>query len=221
MERRNNEKKDRGDLTTVDEGKKICKCFYANVRSLANRIKMAELEIYVKNENPDIIGLTETWTNNKISDDELKLVGYDMFRKDRENQKNTGHGAGGVLLYVKNDLNAVQREDLNNRKFKESVWCELKLKTYKLIIGVCYRTPSSNEDADKGLCELISKANEKPVIIIGDFNYHVNWDTLEGQTHKDEQFLHFINDEFLTQLIRAPTRGRNTLDLLLTCEENS
>ena len=55
---------------------------------------------------------------------------------------------------------------------------------------------------------------------MGDFNYHVNWDTIEGQAYKDKQFLHYINDEFLTQLIRVPTRGQNTLDLLLTSEEN-
>ena len=74
------------------------KCFYANVRSLVNRVKMAELEMYIKNECPDIIGLTETWASDKISNEELKLVGYDMFRKDREMESTDKHKGGGVLF---------------------------------------------------------------------------------------------------------------------------
>ena len=34
--------------------------FYANVRSLVYNVIMAEFELYIKNENPDITGLTKT-----------------------------------------------------------------------------------------------------------------------------------------------------------------
>jgi len=39
---------------------KEIKCFYANARSIINRRKRMELELYVEEEEPDIIGLTET-----------------------------------------------------------------------------------------------------------------------------------------------------------------
>jgi len=35
-------------------------CFYVNARSLV--YKMSELELYVYEEKPDIIGITESWT---------------------------------------------------------------------------------------------------------------------------------------------------------------
>ena len=35
------------------------KCMYANVRSIVSIQKRAELELYVNNETPDIIGITE------------------------------------------------------------------------------------------------------------------------------------------------------------------
>ena len=43
-----------------------------------------------------IIGITESWANNDITDAELGLEGYAMFRKDR-----MGRRGGGVLLYIK------------------------------------------------------------------------------------------------------------------------
>ena len=67
--------------------------------------------MYVKYKTPDIIGITESWTKPEMADSELALDGYRLFRKDRENQRSEGHGAGGVLLhvYVKSSFNAVER----------------------------------------------------------------------------------------------------------------
>ena len=37
----------------------------------------------VEDINPHIIGITESWANNDISDPELRLTGNVMFRRDR------------------------------------------------------------------------------------------------------------------------------------------
>ena len=37
----------------------------------------------VEDINPYIIGITESWANTDITDAELGLIGYVMFRKDR------------------------------------------------------------------------------------------------------------------------------------------
>ena len=76
--------------------------------------------MYVKLMEPICIGITETWSKSDIDNSELDLKGYTMFRKDRENQKTRGHGAGGVLLYVKEELNATERGDIKDEKFQES-----------------------------------------------------------------------------------------------------
>ena len=55
-----------------------------------------ELNIMVEDIDPHIIGITESWTNINITDAELGLTGYVMFRKDR-----IGRRGGGVILYVK------------------------------------------------------------------------------------------------------------------------
>ena len=50
----------------------------------------------VADSDPHIIGITESWANKDITDAELGLEGYVMFRKDR-----MGRRGGGVILCVK------------------------------------------------------------------------------------------------------------------------
>ena len=63
--------------TTKSEIK--CVCLIA--RSIIN--KKTELNIMVDDIKPHIIGITESWANNDITNAELGLEGYVMFRKDR------------------------------------------------------------------------------------------------------------------------------------------
>ena len=52
-----------------------------NARSII--YKKSELNIMVDDIKPHIIGITESWANNDITDAELGLEGYVMFMKDR------------------------------------------------------------------------------------------------------------------------------------------
>ena len=58
------------------------KCVCLNARSIVN--KMGELRLMVEDVEPDIIGITETWTRPDMGNAELSLKGYQMFRKDRK-----------------------------------------------------------------------------------------------------------------------------------------
>ena len=64
-----------------EENKTKLKCFYTNARSIVN--KRNELELYIMEERPDIIAITETWAVESIEDSELKIEGYTMIRRDR------------------------------------------------------------------------------------------------------------------------------------------
>ena len=66
-------------------------CVLKRYRSIIN--KKNELNIMVDEIKPHIIGITESWANNDITDAELGLEVYVMFRKDR-----IGRRGGGVLL---------------------------------------------------------------------------------------------------------------------------
>ena len=49
-------------------------CFYVNARSIV--YKMSELELYIFEEKPDIIGITESWTFEELQNSELNIDGY-------------------------------------------------------------------------------------------------------------------------------------------------
>ena len=51
----------------------------------------------VENSSPHIIGITESWANKDISDTELGLTGYVMFRRDR-----IGKGEAELFYILKN-----------------------------------------------------------------------------------------------------------------------
>ena len=74
------------------------KCVCLNARSIVNKIN--ELNIMVEDIDPHIIGINDT---TDISNAELGMTGYDMFRKDR-----IGRRGGGVILYIKESIQAYE-----------------------------------------------------------------------------------------------------------------
>ena len=70
------------------------RCMYTNACSLPG--KMDELRNLVDTDNFDVIAITETWANEVISDAELALGGYVLFRNDR---KKGDYTKGGSVLF--------------------------------------------------------------------------------------------------------------------------
>ena len=64
-------------LENIYEAGYKCVCLIA--RSILN--KKNELNIMAENINPHITGITESWANKDITDAELGLTGYVMFRR--------------------------------------------------------------------------------------------------------------------------------------------
>ena len=44
---------------------------------------MSKLQLYVYEEKPNIIGITESWTFEDLQNSELNIDGYILLRKDR------------------------------------------------------------------------------------------------------------------------------------------
>ena len=121
-------------------------CVCLNARSLVN--KKNELNIMVQNIDLYIIGLTESWANKDISDAELGLTGYIMFRRDRR-----GRRGGGVILYIKESILAY--------KIKLEKPIAMKL------FGAIYYIDTGNSTLPVGLCT----ANLHRMIIIIIYHY--------------------------------------------------
>ena len=69
---------------------------YFNARSLIP--KFDELCLLVEIHQPDIVCIVETWLDHNISDNEIHIPGFQLYRLDRN-----CHG-GGVLMYAQHNL---------------------------------------------------------------------------------------------------------------------
>ena len=108
--------------------------FHNNIRTMNNFENIED--IFVNCESlPDIIAVTET--RLKTGKSIPTLDGYTF-----ENV-NSPTDAGGVGVYVSNELNYCVKTDLSlGLKYCEDIWLKLDLKDGKpLIIGIIYRHP--------------------------------------------------------------------------------
>ena len=85
-----------------------------------------------------MLPITETHLYKHIENDQLEIEGYGIARKDKQNSENNW---GGCLIYYAEDLNAFEREDLNNQFTVEAVWIEIRIESQRLLIRAIYRQP--------------------------------------------------------------------------------
>ena len=94
------------------------KCVCLNARSIVN--KKNKLNIMVEDTDPHIFGIIESWANTDTTDAKSGLTGYVMFRRDR-----IGRRGGGVILYVKESIQAYEIKLEREADCDEAVWCKI------------------------------------------------------------------------------------------------
>ena len=104
-------------LENVSETSHKCVCL--NARSIVNKKK--ELNIMIEDIDYHIIGITESLANIDITDAELGLTGYVMFRRDR-----IGRRGGGIIVYGKEFIQAYEIKLGREADFDEFVWCKIE-----------------------------------------------------------------------------------------------
>ena len=199
--------------SNIRQGNAGLKCVSLNARSIMN--KKSELNIMVNDSDPHIIGITESWANKDITDAELGLEGYVMFRKDR-----MGRRGGGVLLYVKDTIPAYEIQLREEADCEEAIWCKLVTGHKTVTMGVVYRCPNITKESNEKIQNAIREVSKGDCIVMGDFNHgNIQWGTLESTGVEDQQFMCLIQDNFLIQHVLEPTRGGRVLDLVLSSQK--
>ena len=172
--------------SNIRQGNAGLKCVRLNARSIMN--KKSELNIMVNDSDPHIIGITESWANKDITDAELGLEGYVMFRKDR-----MGRRGGGVLLYVKYTIPAYEIQLREEADCEEAIWCKLVTGHKTVTMGVVYRCPNITKESNEKIQNAIREVSKGDCIVMGDFNHgNIQWDTLESTGVEDQPFMCLI-----------------------------
>ena len=157
----------------------------------------------VEDIDPHIIGITESWATPDISDAELGMTGYVMFRKDR-----LGRRGGGVILYIKESIQAYE------------IKLEKEAGKSTLSVGLVYRSPNISMEENEKIHNAIKEVSKRDCIIMGDFNHgHIQWTSLQSTGREDQEFLNLVQDSFLSQHVLEATRGENVLDIVLSSQK--
>src|SRR3989442_888635 len=198
------------------------KCMYTNVRSIMNKGKIEEIRLEVLNNKIDILGISESWMHEGIGDAEISITGFTVFRRDRDVGFTGKQRGGGVLMYVRDKLAAIDVSD-QTKGVNESIWVSVRgIKSKEVIVGVCYCSPSADKEEENNLLEEIELfSKKKATLVMGDFNHaDIDWDSLQASSSGGKKFLDTINDLFLTQHVQGKTRGDSILDLVLSTEKD-
>jgi len=105
--------------------------------------KQEELEAIVQQQNYDMVAILEIRWDNSCNWS-AAMGGYKLFRRDRQ-----GGRGDGVALYVRECFDCLELDDGDDRV--ECLWVRIRVKANKadIMVGVCYRPPNQDEEADE------------------------------------------------------------------------
>ncbi|GAB0206747.1 hypothetical protein GRJ2_003140300 [Grus japonensis] len=139
------------------------KCIYTNACSTGN--KQEELEAIVQQDSYDLVAITETWWDDS-HDWSAAMDGYKLFRRDRQ-----GRRGGGVALYVRECFDCIELDDCDDKV--ECLWVRMRGKANKadILLGVCYRPPNQDEEADEAFYKRLAEVSQSlALVLMRDFN---------------------------------------------------
>lgn len=142
------------------------------MRGLRTKLKTVRNNISLLLPQPTVIILTETFLHAGISDSELGLLNYDIFRRDRYDYPNSPYG-GGVLIAVHKSLQATIAY-LTRVKSAEQIFVKINSSNLKLIIGAIYLPPRSDtslyEEHVNCVDDLKNEFPDYNFLLLGDYN---------------------------------------------------
>ena len=123
--------------------------------------KILLLQVYITQQNYDIICQTETFLNSSIliDDSRTKIDVYNLIRSDHPSDLKKG----GVCIYCKEHIPLTLRDDINN--LDNCLVTENRSQNEKCFLTCICRSPSQNQDEFKNFCTnfdiLLNNINDK------------------------------------------------------------
>ena len=176
--------------------------------------KIHELQVAIELYNAKLIFVTESHLSSDISNAEVTINNFKIYRKDRENGKN----GGGSCIFVHNTL---ESDYIQNFKAPDSVGISVKLNNQWVKFYCVYRSQNLSSIERVELLDSIKAQNidqNQEIQIYGDFNLpDVRWDTCTVNCPKNtknsvfniqQDFLDALTSKGLTPLIQDGTITR-------------
>ena len=192
------------------------KLLVTNACSLRN--KLDDLRHALNQHDIDVAIITDTkFSADALTSLDSSIPGYGVpYRRDRNEH------LGGVAVWIKSTLASAHLDQLQSAE-QETLWVKVRLRGgTSLVIGSVYR-PGSCSPTDLCLIDSLddtlhqAKELSPNVILAGDFNlYSADWLGSAKSTPARDALEDLCITQELTQHVREPTRGANTLDLIMS-----
>lgn len=176
--------------------KKSLKIAQLNICSLRN--KVYEITDLLAVNSINILAISETHLDDTFQDEAMGIQGYNLYRKDRNRY------GGGVALYVQNHLPVKVREDIMYDEI-EVLWLQINLlHTKPILVGCCYRPPSSDRQYLEAMGKMLDKVCELNMETV--FTGDINIDWLSSNCPVRKQLVTITDACGLKQVVTKPTR---------------
>ena len=170
-----------------------------------------------------VIAMTETWLKPFMTDAQIHLNDFTVFRADRQTRVR-----GGALLYIHNSI-PITSWEIYDDGICEAVFCVST--PSKVMFSCVYKPCDAPHLSFSNMLQFLETCFEKITdsykftnIVLGDLNFPSLWTTysndLTAVTTSEIKLLNFLDNHFLSQYIDIATRENNILDLFLTNNEN-
>lgn len=144
------------------------------------------------------------------------MDGYGLIRRDRQ-----GRRGGGVAFYIRKGLDCLELSYGDEKVV--CPWVRLRGKANKgdIVVRLCYRPPNHDEEADEIFCKQPGEVSRSlALLFIRDFNFlDICWKYNTMEKKQTRRFLECVDDNFLVQVVREPTRQGIPLDLYFVNRE--
>lgn len=202
--------------TTMGNNKNL-KIGHININGLTN--KLSEIQFLLKEVEFDILGVTETHLTVDLSNELIRIYGYNTVRRDRSN----GLKGGGVVIYYRDNLNISENLKWDIHQDLEAVWINITIRSQSTLLGCLYRPPKSITFYDD-LHDLLNKIwiKRKNVILLGDFNCNLlanTADTDQDAPYDCNRMKRILRRFGYVNVIESPTRitanSKSLIDLII------
>ena len=111
--------------------------YYLNAHSIIGKVSQLNNNLYLFTTQTDILVIAKSWLQSFVSSSENGLIGYDMFRCDRDLAALCPARRGGVLSATKKSFHAELITCFTSSLYEQLF---IKFSTYigKFIIGASY-----------------------------------------------------------------------------------
>ena len=180
---------------------------------IKNIAHLTEVKELVNLHKIDILTISETWLNSTVTNSEIAIEDYKIYRLDRLHKR-----GGGICAYIKKNLKASVLKELSqiSESSFHQLWINIQSKKNRSItICVTYRPPDCAlncfEDHFKpNYIQVLTTRMNQPIFVLGDLNCNMLHDG------PDRKALVEVSTELnLQQIIKNPTKITDTTQSLI------